>query len=388
MKRLALLLLLALPLFAADKWYDNYEKGVAAVNGRNYRLGAELLQKAVAEMPNEGTGLRAKNTLITYVPHFWLGIAKFNLGDADAALREWRTSDEQGVLARTDYYAKMKDWVAQAQAQKQRNAHDAASTSKKAADAAISKALETQLDALSAGGDRSESYLAAQRKLQDARAQFQKAGTDVAAYKAAEQTAQQARSLFSAALEEGKKVRAARASAPPPVKKAVVPQPAPVKVVQTPPPAPAPVVVKTETAAPLTPVITEAEVTKAIAKQEERRKELEKPAAKPASVAAAAPVTTADLRPAYRAFARGDLATAERLLTRIVSTQPAPEAYLLRGCARYTKAVLSRRPEPLMATATADFRAALQQDAALRLDTTAFSPKLVAFFEDVRKNRN
>jgi hypothetical protein len=388
----ALLLLVALPLFAADKWYENYDKGVAAVNGRNYKLGAELLQKAVAEMPNEGTGLRAKNSLITYVPHFWLGIAKFNLGDVDGALREWRVSEEQGVLARTDYYARMKDWVAQAQSQKQRNAQTAASGAKKAADVAISKALETQLGALSAGGDRAESYLAAQRKLTEARAQFQKAGTDVNAYKVAEQTAGQARSLFSAALEEGKKIRAARAAAPPPAKKVVVPQPAPRVVAGGAAAAPAAVVpppvtqtppqklaVEAAAAPQIVPVITETEATRQIAKQEERRKEIEAPPAKPAA--------PADLRPAYRAYARGDLSAAERLLTNIISAQPAPEAYLLRGCARYTKAMLSRKPDTLLANATADFRAALQRDRALRLDDQAFSPKLVAFFEQVRTRR-
>jgi hypothetical protein len=384
---LPLLLLLALPIAAAEKWFEAYDRGVAAVNARNYKVGAEALQKAVAEMPNEATGLRAKNSLITYVPHFWLGIAKFNLGDVDGALREWRICEEQGVLARTDYYARMKDWVARAQVEKQRKAADAASGSKKAADSAISKALEMQLDALSAGGDRAESYLAAQRKLQEARAQFQKGGTDVAAYRAAEQTAQQAKALFSAAAEEGKKIRAARAAvvpkpavkrqqpAPQPQKAAVI-APPPV-VVQPPPPrvketvpvpvakAPAP-----EVKAPA-PVMTEAEATKQIEKQEERRRELERP----------------DLRPAYRAFARGDLAGAERLLTSIVSKQPAAEALLLRGCARYTRAMLARDGGAMLKAAANDFRAALAKDGALRLDDRAFSPKLVAFFDDVRKQR-
>jgi len=387
-KRLALLLLLALPLAAAEKWFEAYDRGVAAVNARNYKVGAEALQKAVAEMPSEATGLRAKNSLITYVPHFWLGIAKFNLGDVDGALREWRICEEQGVLARTDYYARMKDWVARAQVEKQRKAADAASGSKKAADSAISKALEMQLDALSAGGDRAESYLAAQRKLQEARAQFQKGGTDVAAYRAAEQTAQQAKSLFSAAAEEGKKVRAARAAvvpkpavkkqvpAPAPVRQTPVQQPAvqqaqliavpPVVVVQQQPPPP---VVKKEPAT--VPVVTEAEATKQIEKQEARRRELERP----------------DLEPAYRAFAKGDLASAERLLTNIVARQPAAEGLLLRGCVRYTRAMLARDGGALLAAAANDFRAALAKDDALRLDDRAFSPKLVAFFDGLRKQR-
>lgn len=95
--------LVALPLAAAEKWFEAYDRGVAAVGSKNYKAAAEALQRAVAEMPNEGTGVRAKNSLITYVPHFWLGIAKFNLGDTEGALREWRISEEQVVIARTEY---------------------------------------------------------------------------------------------------------------------------------------------------------------------------------------------------------------------------------------------------------------------------------------------
>jgi hypothetical protein len=392
MKRIAialsLLLLLATRASAAapEKWWDAYARGVAAVNSRSYKAAADALQKSIAEMPNEGTNVRTRKELITYVPHFWLGIAKFNLGDADGALREWKVSEEQGVVARTEYYARMKDWVARAQTEKQRNAQDNASSSKKAADVAISKALEIQLDALSAGGDRAESYLAAQRKLMEARTQFQKAGTDVGAYKSAEQIAQQAASLFANAAEEGEKLKAARAAAPPPVRKTVVAPPPVVKAAVIPVALP-PVVVKTETAA-ATPVISEAEVTKRIAEQEEKRRKLVQQPPPPVVVTATAlPPARPDLRPAFRAYASGDLASSERLLTGILRATPAAEAFLLRGCARYTQAMLSRKPEPLLLGATDDFRAALEHNGALRLDRNAFSPKLVAFFEQVRSRR-
>jgi hypothetical protein len=385
MKRLALvLLLLASTVSAApEKWWDAYSRGVTAVNSRNYKVAADALQKSIAEMPTEGTNVRTRKELITYVPHFWLGIAKFNLGDADGALREWRISEEQGVVARTEYYAKMKDWVARAQIEKQRNAQDNASSSKKAADVAISKALEVQLDALSAGGDRAESYLAAQRKLMDARTQFQKAGTDVGAYKAAEQIAQQAAALFASATQEGKKLKAARVAAPPVRKPTPTPAPVVVKAAVVPiAPTPAPPAVETAT-----PVITEAEVAKRIAEQEARRKKLEEEKKPIVVTATALPPAKLDLRPAFRAFASGDLNASERLLTGILNAQPAAEAYLLRGCARYTRAVLSRTPDALLLAATDDFRAALERNAALRLDRSAFSPKLVAFFEHVRSSR-
>jgi hypothetical protein len=413
MKRLALVLALLLATAASaapEKWWDAYARGVAAVNAKNYRVAADSLQKAIGEMPNEGTNVRTRRELITYVPHFWLGIAKFNLGDNDGALREWRISEEQGVIAKTEYYSRMKDWVARAQAQTQRNAQDSASGAKKSADTAISKALEMQLGALSAGGDRAESYLNGQRKLMEARTQFQKAGTDVSAYKAAEQTAQQAAALFNNAAEEGKKLRAARAATPAPRKPAPAPvktaqiipiTQAPVKVIET-PPAPLP---KAQTAPPPT-VLTADEVTKRIADQDEKRRKLAEARKltdakameamkKPVVVTATPlpPVPTAtpaqpELRRAYRAFAAGDLTASEQLLTGILRAQPAvAEAYLLRGCARYTQAMLSRTPDPLLLAATDDFRAALQRNAALRLDRDEFSPKLIAFFEQVRSRR-
>ena len=391
MRRAAFVLLLAVALTAsaADKWWDFYDRGVAAVNARNYKAGADALQKAIAENSTEGTNVRAKNSLITYVPHFWLGIAKFNLGDVDGALREWRTSEEQGVLARTQYYAQMKDWVARAQTEKQRNAQTAALTSKKAADGAISKALEMQLEALSAGGDRAEKYLAAQRKLMEARTQFQKAGTDVNAYKGAEQTAHQAASLFASAADEGRQQKAARAAAPPPVKKRIEPVAPPVvvaKPIETPPP------VQTTPAAQAPAVLTKAEAEKRIAEQDAKRKKLDGGGEPAATVAekmkeegqAGFPV----LHSAYRAYAAGDLAASERQLTKLISSsKPAAEAYLLRGCARYTRAMLSRTPDKLLASAEQDFRAALSRNRGLRLDKSAFSPKLVAYFESVRKRR-
>jgi hypothetical protein len=92
------------------------------------------------------------------------------------------------------------------------------------------------------------------------------------------------------------------------------------------------------------------------------------------------------LESAYRAFAVGDLATSERALTSMVGSVPSTEAFLLRGCARYTRAMLSRTPDKLLASARNDFKAALKLNRALRLDRSAFSPKLIACFEEVRRS--
>ena len=443
-------LVLTAEAFAAppEKWLEAYNRGVTAVNAARYKAGAEALQQAIAERPLEGTSIRVGNQIIAvYTPHFFLGIAKFNLGDVDGALREWRTSEEQGVITRTEYYANLKDWVARAQTEKQRNAQTAASAPRKSADTAISRALSLQVEALSAGADRTESYRTAQRKLQEAMGQFQKAGTNIEAYKTAENTASQAIALFTTAADEAKKVKAAAAVRPAPAVQKPQPQPVqqkPAPVVEAPPPAP--VKTEAEVAAEIAVqnysrdvdaasrgakgevqsfVRTEAGVAEALRSQlanarseaefdriakmasarsvamPKRIAELNAPRPAPAPVVQTPPaqVTTAvpatpkprdvmpALRAAYRAFASGQLASSEEILTRVLGEGPHAEAYLLRGCVRYTRAVLSRTPEMLEAAAAADFRTALAAKAALRLDTEAFSPKVVAFFEQVRTGR-
>lgn len=454
MKRLALLLLVvALPLAAAraEKWWEAYNRGVKAVNAKNYEEAVSALQATIAEMPVENNSARARNQVIVYVPHFWLGIAQFNLGDIDGAMREWKISEEQGAIAKTEYYAKLRDWVARGQAEKVREAQNNAAGAKKDADAAVSRALSGQMAALSAGADRSEVYRAGLRKLQEALSQFNSAGNDIRGYNRAAETAGQARDLFAKAAEDAKKQKVVR---PVLASKQPQPQPAP----QQPPSQPPPAVVATTTVAeppkkavepppavaaqPVTPpppavetpVESEARVAARVALQQYRRrlaslstlrataelqsyirdavrdadklqqrlsdgvddaiaKEVVEAAATADSeltsrlVALNAQPKTdirVQLESAYRAFASGNFDSSERILTTVLDLAPSGEAYLLRGCLRYTRAVLSRTPEPLLEAASGDFRSALKLKRSLRLDKKTFSPKLVAFFDEVR----
>ena len=118
-------------------------------------------------------------------------------------------------------------------------------------------------------------------------------------------------------------------------------------------------------------------------------KERELDARKPPEVAVAPPPAAPDptrvqLELAYRAFAAGDLASSDRALTQVIAAKESAEAYLLRGCERYTQAMLSRNGDPLLASATADIQSALRLNRALQLNANAWSPKLVAFFEKVK----
>ena len=452
MKRaiVVLLCLTAWPAIAAERWLEAYNRGVSAVRANNFQAGAQALQHAIEEMPQENAAQRVRDQIFTYVPHFWLGIAKLNLADPDGALHEWRISEDQGAIKNTPYYAQLQDLIGRANSEKQRRAETAATPAKQEANAAISRALSAQMDAVTAGGDRSDTYHAAQRKLGEAKGLSVKAGLDVRAYKHAADVAEDARSLFAAAADDAKKQRAARPVKPTPVPQrktpigeVVVPfddEPAPKTVQPTPQPPPQPqpqpVVPVKPAPAPVPKADTkpkepetesEALVAARIAVQQYRRRlvalnlatsdaqrlerqltrqsdadvirrvvdeiagkerELDKKAAevssKPVETVVAPDAAQGQLESAYRAYAAGDLASSERVLTQILSSSQSAEAYLLRGCARYTQAMLSRDPDALLASAASDMQAALRINRSLRLDSTAWSPKLVAFFEQVR----
>jgi hypothetical protein len=455
-KRAAALLcaLMIVPrLAAAEKWFDWYNKGVAAVRGNQYRDGADALQRAIAEMPNESTSVRAGNVIITYVPHFWLGIARYNLGDVDGALRELKTSEEQGAVQNTQYFGSLREWVARANSQKQHNAETGAAESRKTANAAMGRALDGQAEALSAGADRSDSYRAALRKLQEALETFNKAGTDVGAYRHASDLAGQARELFTASADAAKKEKASR---PPPVTakpsppkpqprefvvpfpvdetpppktqttpvtqttipkseppKVQPPRPVPVKPVPQPPtpvPPPAEVLSETLVSARLAVQVykrhlldarlsareaqtlerqleghpNEGVIARVKGQVEQGEKALAAKAVKPVTPPVPVPVPgVSPLEPAWRAFATGDLGRADALLSDLVSAGPTADAYMLRGCTRWTRAALARNGD--VSTAESDFRAALKLNRSLRLDPAAFSPKLIAFFEQIRR---
>jgi hypothetical protein len=451
MKRamLVLFVLAAWPALAEEKWLDAYNRGISAVRANNFQAGALALQKAIEEMPQENAAQRVRDQIFTYVPHFWLGIAKLNLGDPDGALREWRTSEEQGAIRSTPYFAQLQELIGRANSAKQRRAQAVATPAKQEATDAISRALSAQMDAVTAGGDRSDTYHAAQRKLNEAKALSAKGGLDVRVFKHASDVAEEARGLFANAADDAKKQRAARPPKSNPVQErkpieVVIPfdeGPQPKQVIQPPPqPHPQPTTPVTQTTAPapskaeVNPKVTEpppepeseALVAARIAVQQYRRRlvsmnmpaidaqrlerqltpqsdpktirrvvdeiaarerDLDKKAAavanKPVEIPAADP-TAGELESAYRAYAAGDFASSDHILTNVLSAKPSAEAYLLRGCSRYTQAMLSRDGNALMASAASDIQAALRIKPSLRLDRGTWSPKLIAFFEQVK----
>jgi tetratricopeptide (TPR) repeat protein len=341
-----------------------YQRGLKAVQAKDYATAIDQLQRALAAAPNEAAN---------YLPHFWLGIARYETHDYDGALRDWKASEDQGVVQGSEYYARMREFMAQAQRAKAEAAHKAVAEPRKNADAAMSRAMSAQMEAVGVGGDRLDAYRNGKRKLEQALADFNRAGNDAQVYQRAVDGANQARDLFASATDAAKRAKTA--------KPVPVPQPQPQIAIQPSKPI---IVPKLEPAAPPPPpppaVESEASVEARIKVQEQHAKEI-LTKAKPVTVTAP---RVNPIEPAYRAFARGDFAASEQLLSAMLVRQPTADAYLLRGCTRYTRAMLSRTSALLLAGATADFRAALKLNRSARLDKSAFSPKLIAFFEQSR----
>jgi len=88
---------LATPAFA-DLWYEHYKKGEDALNQRNWKEAIDQFTQAVEKKREPGTQVRTYGmNFINYHPYLKLGIAYYNLGQPEAALRAFDT--EQGFKA-------------------------------------------------------------------------------------------------------------------------------------------------------------------------------------------------------------------------------------------------------------------------------------------------
>lgn len=98
---LALVLGMLLPTGVAFADYkDHFKDGFNAVERKKWSEAAESLRRAIAERPESG----GRPVLIygrrfePYLPHYYLGVALYNLGDLDGAARAWREAERQGEV--------------------------------------------------------------------------------------------------------------------------------------------------------------------------------------------------------------------------------------------------------------------------------------------------
>ena len=99
-----LLLCLVSSPAAAAGYEEPFRDGMAALDQKKWGVAAASFRQAIASNPNEGgRQIRVYGTwLLDYLPHYYLGVALFQLGDADGAAHAWGESRRQGAIRRTD----------------------------------------------------------------------------------------------------------------------------------------------------------------------------------------------------------------------------------------------------------------------------------------------
>ena len=105
---LAAVLGLAVASGATADVEDEYKQGLAAVEKGDWAAAVRHLEAAIAERPKESSKLLRYLYFHPYLPHYYLGIARAELGDCRAALAEWAESEGQGVITGRDEYADLK----------------------------------------------------------------------------------------------------------------------------------------------------------------------------------------------------------------------------------------------------------------------------------------
>lgn len=99
-RKLILLLafLVATPL-SAREWFDAYNEGIKAARAKNWNVVVQKMDEAIRMKPTEGARERTYGAIfIKYHPYYYRGIAHFNLGNYDAAVRDLQRTTGTGEL--------------------------------------------------------------------------------------------------------------------------------------------------------------------------------------------------------------------------------------------------------------------------------------------------
>jgi len=108
---------------ASADYRASFEKGIKAIDNKDWSGAIEALRGAVAEKSVEGErvliyGMRYK----PYLPHYYLGLAYFNTGNCEAAVKAWAESERQGPVRESSEYKTLQKLREQCRGQEIREA--------------------------------------------------------------------------------------------------------------------------------------------------------------------------------------------------------------------------------------------------------------------------
>ena len=90
---------------ASADYRASFERGIKAIDNKDWVGAIGAMKESIAEKSSEGEriliyGMRFK----LYLPHYSLGLAYFNTGNCDAAMKAWAESEKQGAVRETVEY--------------------------------------------------------------------------------------------------------------------------------------------------------------------------------------------------------------------------------------------------------------------------------------------
>ena len=85
---------------AAAQYLNAYKAGLDAIEAKDWGRAESSMSEALEERGEEKMKLPVKLFLRPYLPHFYLGYARFERGDCAGALAAWAESERQGVSSR------------------------------------------------------------------------------------------------------------------------------------------------------------------------------------------------------------------------------------------------------------------------------------------------
>jgi hypothetical protein len=359
-RRIAAIALVGVSLLAARDagadYKESYREGLKAVEGSQWAAVEGFMRQAIQEKPAEGESIRLYGQRFeTYFPHYYLGLALFQKGDCEGAVKSWDTSEAQGAIRKAGQYKTLTKNKGDCQARLAKAptpAPKAPAGPDPAAVATASRAADAEL-ARAEEASRAVASLQADPVL--APVWGQEAGLGPAQTRAAEALATARTKLDSgkkkpdlAQLGEAKELAATAASH-------------------------------------FDAIRSTAQTRQAALRAEKTRADEKVLPVKP--VASAQGGVPADVTAGARAFFSGDYGRAIDLLKGAdrVQGRVGAHALAIRAAARYALYILGGDKEPeLRRGAESDVRANRQADPAFRLDAQAFSPRFVEFYKATR----
>lgn len=108
---LFVLLTAVAPAAHSAEYKKSYLDGLSAVDGEQWREVARLMILAINDKEEAGEKIRTSGmNFVTYLPHYYLGLALYRIERCQEAIHSWKVSVEQGAIqkAKTEYAVLMR----------------------------------------------------------------------------------------------------------------------------------------------------------------------------------------------------------------------------------------------------------------------------------------